>query len=63
MEKRAVIKIISDASMDDDEKIEVVSPGIFRFSEDRYEAEYEETELSGMEGTTTFLKISYLLLL
>lgn len=57
MEKRAVIKIISDASMDDDEKIEVVSPGIFRFSEDRYEAEYEETELSGMEGTTTFLKI------
>lgn len=57
MDKKAIIKVISNASMEDEERIEVISPGIFRVLEGRYEAEYEETELSGMEGTTTFLKI------
>lgn len=57
MDKKAIIKVISNASVEDNDRIEVISPGIFRVLEERYEAEYEETELSGMEGTTTFLKI------
>lgn len=53
MEKKAVISIVSNASIGDEEKIEVVSPGAFIKLEDGYKIVYEETELSGMEGTTT----------
>ena len=37
--------------------IEVVSPGSFEKIEDGFKATYEETEISGMEGTTTILTI------
>lgn len=57
MDKKAIISIVSNASMMDDEKIEVISPGKFIDTEDGYKAIYEETEISGMEGTTTSLTI------
>ena len=58
MEKRAVIKIISNASPEDDDIIEVISPGKYIKTDEGYKAVYEETELSGMEGTTTTLTIN-----
>lgn len=57
MEKRAIISIISNASMEENEKIEVVSPGIFQILENGFKIIYDETELSGMEGTTTMITI------
>lgn len=57
MEKKAIIRVISNASMEEEDIIEVTSPGIYIKLEDGYKAIYEETELSGMEGTTTILKI------
>ena len=51
MKKKAVVYIKSKQSIDD-EGIEVVSTGEYGFL-----VSYEETELSGMEGTTTYLKI------
>lgn len=57
MEKKAIIKVISNASMEDEDIIEVTSPGKYIKLEDGYKAIYEETELSGMEGTTTIVKI------
>lgn len=57
MDKKAVISIISNASVDDSDMIEVVSPGRYMAIEDGYKATYEETEISGMDGTTTTLTI------
>lgn len=57
MEKKAIIKVISNASMEDEDIIEVTSPGKYIKLEDGYKAIYEETELSGMEGTTTTVNI------
>ncbi|NLK39690.1 MAG: DUF1934 domain-containing protein [Clostridiales bacterium] len=37
------------------EKIELITEGILRDTGDRIELEYEETELTGMEGATTTL--------
>ena len=56
-EKNATISIVSNASMEEDEKIEVVSPGKFLKKDECYCVIYEETEISGMEGTTTILTI------
>ncbi|MEY7999331.1 DUF1934 domain-containing protein [Clostridium sp. Mt-5] len=56
MKKRAIISVSSKQS-GDDEVIEVVTPGDFYKKNDSYYAVYEETQLSGMEGTTTTLKI------
>lgn len=58
MEKKAIISIVSNASMEDGEVIEVVSPGKYIKLDDGYKAVYEETEISGMDGTTTTLTIS-----
>lgn len=58
MEKKAIISIISNASMEDNEKIEVVSPGKYIKLENGFKAIYEETKISGMEGTTTSLAIN-----
>ena len=41
MDKKAIISIVSNASMMDDEKIEVISPGKFIDIEDGYKAIYE----------------------
>lgn len=57
MENNAVITIVSNASVSDNEKIEVVSPGIYESIEEGYRITYEETELSGMAGTTTMITV------
>lgn len=57
MNKNATFTIISNASMSDGEKIEIVSPGEFTKTDNGYKIMYEETELSGMEGTTTNILI------
>ena len=54
--KRAIISVSSKQSIDDD-GIELVTPGEFFKKDDFYYAIYNETEISGMEGTRTTLKI------
>ncbi|ADK13308.1 MULTISPECIES: DUF1934 domain-containing protein [Clostridium] len=56
MKKKAII-YVSSKQTDEEEPIEVVTPGSFYKKNDSYYAVYKETELSGMEGTTTTLKI------
>ncbi|MGV8980020.1 DUF1934 domain-containing protein [Clostridium sp.] len=59
MKKNAVISILSKQAdgEDDGDAIEVVTPGEFYKKDNCYYAVYEETEISGMKGTTTTLKI------
>lgn len=57
MKQKAIISVSSKQSIDEEEVIEVVTPGSFYKKENYYYAVYEETELSGMSGTTTTLKI------
>lgn len=57
MKREAVISIVSNSSIESEEMIEVISPGWFEKVEDVYKATYEETEISGMKGTTTTLTI------
>lgn len=56
MKKKAIISIVSNQDKDND-AVEVVTPGDFYKKDDSYYAVYKETEISGMEGTTTTLKI------
>ena len=53
MDKKAIIKIISNATMEKNELIEVVTPGNFLIENDEFIATYKETEISGMQGTDT----------
>lgn len=57
MEKRAIISVKSSSNLDPNEAIEVVTPGKFIIDENGFKAIYEESEISGMEGTTTTLNI------
>lgn len=62
MNKKAVISLLSkhgeqERETEQDDIIEVVTPGEFFKEEDYYNVIYNETELSGMQGTTTTLKI------
>jgi len=59
MNKNAIISVVSKQAdgNDDGDIIEVVTPGKFYKQDDCYYAVYEETEISGMKGTTTTLKI------
>lgn len=57
MEKRAIISVKSFSDLDSDEIIEVVTPGKFLVDEHGFKAIYEESEISGMDGTTTTLNI------
>ncbi|GAA0078849.1 DUF1934 domain-containing protein [Clostridium sp. CTA-5] len=57
MKKKAIIAIKSNALSDNDDLIEVVSPGEFYIEESTFRVEYDETEISGMEGTRTILII------
>ncbi len=59
MKKNAIISVISRQadSEDEDDIIEVVTPGKFYKEDNCYYAVYEETEISGMKGTTTTLRI------
>ena len=59
--KKVIVKVKSRQSInneeDDQEVIELITPGEFYKKENIYFAAYEETEISGMKGTTTTLKI------
>jgi uncharacterized beta-barrel protein YwiB (DUF1934 family) len=59
MKKNAIISVVSRQTDSEDENdiIEVVTPGKFYKEDNSYYAVYEETEISGMKGTTTTLKI------
>lgn len=57
MSNKAIITIMSKQDENEDDIIEVVTPGKFYKKNDHYYAIYEETEISGMKGTTTTLKI------
>lgn len=52
MDKKALISITSVQDIED-EAIEVVTPGRFYLEDDKFVVIYKETELSGMDGTTT----------
>lgn len=56
--KNAIISVMSIQKGNKNEKIEVVTPGKFYKKEDSYFVVYKETEISGMKGTTTTLKIN-----
>lgn len=59
MKKNAIISIISKQfdNEEDGDAIEVVTPGKFYKEDSCYYGVYEETEISGMKGTTTTLKM------
>lgn len=57
MNKKAIISVCSKQVDEDEEAVEVVTPGSFYSEGSSYIAVYDETEISGMEGTTTTLKI------
>lgn len=58
MDKKAIISVSSSQSEDGkEEPISVVTPGLFYIKNETYYVRYEETEISGMDGTTTTLKI------
>lgn len=57
MSKKAIISICSTQDIGEKEKIEVVTVGEFSINGDEFIATYYETEISGMEGTKTTLKI------
>ncbi|WP_447409545.1 DUF1934 domain-containing protein [Clostridium perfringens] len=57
MSKKAIISICSTQDIGEKEKIEVVTVGEFSINGDEFIATYDETKISGMEGTKTTLKI------
>ena len=56
MEKNVIVAIKSFSDLDDD-AIEVVTPGVMTEENEICTVVYEESELSGMNGTTTTLII------
>ena len=57
MKRKAVISILSNQVPKNDDSIEVLTPGSFNKEKNFYYAIYDETEISGMKGTTTRLEI------
>ena len=59
MKKQVQVKIIGiqKDAQGEENKIELVTEGSFFKKNDKYYLVYEESELSGMEGSTTTLKI------
>jgi len=57
MNKKAIITVDSAVLNEDEDLISVVTPGDFYEIEDGFKAEYDETKLSGMEGTRTTIII------
>lgn len=57
MKNKAIISISSNQGELDEDIIEVITAGEFCKKECFYVAVYEETEISGMEGTTTTLEL------
>ncbi|MDD3223450.1 MAG: DUF1934 domain-containing protein [Clostridium sp.] len=57
-DRKAIISVSSNQMEDEkEEPISVVTPGLFYIKNEIYYVRYEETEISGMEGTITTLKI------
>ena len=57
MNKKAIISVDSAVLNEEEDVISVVTPGDFYEIEDGFKAEYDETKLSGMEGTRTTIII------
>lgn len=57
MNKKAIITVDSAVLNDEKDMISVVTPGDFYKVEDGFNVEYEETTISGMEGTKTTIRI------
>jgi uncharacterized beta-barrel protein YwiB (DUF1934 family) len=57
MKTKAIISIKSSQGQSDEEPISIVTPGTFYERNNTFYAVYEETEISGMKGTTTTIKI------
>lgn len=57
VKKKALISVSSKQKGAVDDAIEVITPGVFFKEEDKFVVCYEETEISGMDGTTTTLEI------
>jgi uncharacterized beta-barrel protein YwiB (DUF1934 family) len=57
MSKKALISVKSIQDEKTEESIEVVTPGDFYNKNEKYYVEYDETEISGMEGTKTIFEI------
>lgn len=53
----SIITVKSKQSNNDSDEIQVITPGKFYKKNKSYYAIYKETEISGMEGTTTTFKI------
>ena len=56
MKKRALISVVSRQNNEDD-PIKVITPGKFYEKGGTYYIQYEETEISGMKGTTTIYRV------
>lgn len=58
MDKKVLISVKTVQYIDGQpEEIELITEGKYFRDEDRFVAEYEESEISGMEGTKTTLRI------
>lgn len=57
MKKKAIITVKSNVSAEDDDLIEVITVGDFYINDDGFKVVYDETKLSGMEGTRTTMLI------
>lgn len=58
MGRKVIVTVRSKQKIDNEEEvIELVTPGKFYKKDDSYFVVYDETEVSGMEGTTTTVKI------
>lgn len=58
MKRNVIVSVSSIQSESKDDSVEIVTPGKFYKKEKDYYVSYDETKLSGMEGTTTTFKIS-----
>ncbi len=57
MKNNAVVELGSVQNDQQEEKIELVSPGLFYKEDDLYKLKYQETELSGLGDTLTTFEI------
>ena len=57
MKKKAIITVDSAVLNEEEDMISVVTPGEFYEIEDGFKVEYNETKISGMEGTKTTIII------
>lgn len=58
MEQNALIQVKSFSDINENDAIEVITPGKFIKDNNFFKVVYEESEISGMKGTTTYLEIS-----